>query len=218
MSMRLCELTDEPDPKVWKKQDPQTRQRMKALQLAINYGMSVASLARGLNRHVLIASEIIDRHRRTYPRFWEWRTDMVHRAMLDRRITSAYSGWTLRISTSPNERSLYNFPMQSGGADMLRDATVRLCEAGIVPIMLVHDGILFEHGSLEQAEHAREIMRLSGRLVCDGLEIGVDADQIIRRGIDGHDGRFRDKRPVAEKMWDTIMSALRDIGAIKRGK
>ena len=40
------------------------RQRMKALQLGINYGMGVRSLSRGLDRHPLIASEVIIRHQR----------------------------------------------------------------------------------------------------------------------------------------------------------
>ena len=44
----------------------------------------------------------------------------------------------------PNIRTLYNFPMQTGGAEMLRLATWRMCEAGIVPIMLIYDGILLE--------------------------------------------------------------------------
>ena len=49
--------------------------------------------------------------------------------------------------------------MQADGAEMLRLATWRLCEAGIVPIMLIHDGILFEETSREKIEHAMEIMR-----------------------------------------------------------
>src|SRR5438067_10213788 len=47
----LCGLTAEPDPVKWKKACPEARQRMKALQLGINYGMGVPSLARGINRH-----------------------------------------------------------------------------------------------------------------------------------------------------------------------
>ena len=40
--------------------------------------------------------------------------------------------------------------MQSDGAEMLRLAAWRLCEAGIVPSMLVHDGILLEVRDHEQ--------------------------------------------------------------------
>ena len=207
---RLCGLTNDPDPVHWKKTDPALRNRMKPLQLGINYGMGVPSLARGLDRHPLIASEIIERHKRRYPRFWQWRTNMVQTAMLERKIESVF-GWPLYLSTSPNQRTLYNFPMQSGGAEMLRLATVRLCEAGIVPIMLIHDGILFEETEREKIEQAKGIMLAAGRDVCDGFEIGVDVDQLLNGGA-----RYRDKRPMAQKMWDTIRTTLQMIGALPR--
>jgi DNA polymerase-1 len=203
-------FTDDPDPAHWKKTHPAMRNRMKVLQLAISYGMGVPSLARGLDRHPLIASEIIERHKRSYPRFWQWRADMVQNAMLKRRIESVY-GWPLHISTSPNQRTLYNFPMQSGGAEMLRLATVRLCEAGIVPIMLIHDGILLEEESRERIEHAKEIMRSAGRDVCDSLTIDVEADQMLENGA-----RYRDKRPMAQKMWQTVMRALEAVDAVPK--
>ena len=167
---------------------------MKALQLGINYGMGVRSLSRGLNRHPLIGSEVIIRHQRKYPTYWGWRASTVERAMLDRVIVSEFDGWPLHISTSPNKRTLYNFPMQSGGAEMLRLAANRLCEAGLVPSMLVHDGILLELDNEEQVQHAIEIMRIAGTEVCGGLEIGVDTDQKLIGGA-----RYRDKRPVAQE-------------------
>jgi DNA polymerase I-like protein with 3'-5' exonuclease and polymerase domains len=205
---RLCGLTNDPDPIQWKKKNPAMRNRMKPLQLGINYGMGVPSLARGLDPHPLIASEIIERHKRRYPRFWQWRTDMVQTAMLERKIESVF-GWPLYLSTSPNQRTLYNFPMQSGGAEMLRLATTRLCEAGIVPIMLIHDGILFEETEREKIDQAKEIMVAAGRDVCDGFEIGVDVDQMLEGGA-----RYRDKRPMAQQMWTTMMDALQAINAV----
>jgi hypothetical protein len=207
---RLCGLTDDPDPLHWKRYNRPQRDRMKPLQLGINYGMGVPSLARGLDRHPLVASEIIERHKRRYPRFWQWRADTVQDAMLERNIKSV-GGWPLYLTTSPNQRTLYNFPMQAGGAEMLRLATWRLCEADIVPIMLIHDGILFEETDREKLEHASEIMRTAGRDVCQGLEIGVDIDQLLTGGA-----RYRDKRPMAQKMWETIMNVLQAIGAVPR--
>jgi DNA polymerase I len=204
---KICGLTSDSDPKRWKAENPTTRGRMKALQLGINYGMGVPSLAKGLDRHPLIASAIIEKHRRAYPRFWQWRADMVQSAMLTRRMESIF-GWPLHISSSPNKRTLYNFPMQSGGAEMLRLAAWRLCEAGIVPCMLIHDGILIEARDREEVEHAMEIMRTAGRDVCNGLEVGVDIDQMLEHGA-----RYADKRPVAKQMWETIMQALREVGA-----
>jgi DNA polymerase I-like protein with 3'-5' exonuclease and polymerase domains len=204
---RICGLTDDPDRKHWKETNPEMRWRMKALQLGINYGMGVPSLAKGLDRHPLIASTIIETHKRTYPRFWQWRDDIVWDAMLTRRMESVF-GWPLRVSTSPNKRTLYNFPMQANGAEMLRLAAWRLCEAGIVPCMLIHDGILLEVRDEEQIELAKEIMRAAGRDVCDGLEVGVDVDQRLANGA-----RYQDKRKVAQQMWATVMRASQEIGA-----
>jgi DNA polymerase-1 len=206
----LCGLTYGLDLKSWKAQKPDVRQRMKSLQLGITYGMGVPSLAKGLDRHPLIASTIIERHKRRYPRFWQWRENLVQAAMLDRRIESVF-GWPLHLSTSPNKRTLYNFPLQSGGAEMLRLTAWRLCEAGLVPSMLVHDGILLELKNEAQIAHAVEIMRGTGRDVCGGFEIGVDIDQKLEHGA-----RYRDKRRVAQAMWETIMDVLRAIGALPR--
>jgi DNA polymerase I-like protein with 3'-5' exonuclease and polymerase domains len=205
---KLCGLTDDPDPVRWKKANPEVRQRMKPLQLGINYGMGVPSLAKGLDRHPLIASTIIERHKRTYPRFWEWRADRVQAAMMERCIETEF-GWALHLSHSPNERTLYNFPMQGNGAEMLRLAAWRLCEAGIIPNMLIHDGVLLEVRDKGEIAHAIEIMKQAGRDVCRGLEIGVDIDQMLEHGA-----HYRDKRPVAQKMWNTIMQTLAEIGAI----
>ena len=113
--------------------------------------------------------------------------------------------------TSPNKRTLYNFPAQANGAEMLRLAAVRLCEIGIVPIMLVHDGILLELEREEQIAEAVDVMRWAGREVCNGFEIGVDVDQKLTHGA-----RYQDKREVAQAMWTTVMDALQSVGVDTR--
>lgn len=146
-----------------------------------------------------------------YPQFWKWRDDMVNTAMLRREMRSVF-GWPLRISTSPNKRTLYNFPMQSNGAEMLQLAAWRMCETGIIPCMLIHDGLLIEARDMKQVEQAKHIMCAAGRDVCNGLEVGVDIDQELHNGA-----RYRDKRPVATKMWATMMRTLQEIGALPEG-
>ena len=182
---------------------------MKPLQLGINYGMGVPSLAKGLDRHPLIASEIIERHRRRYPRYWAEREARADAAMVERKMLSPF-GWPMHLSNSPNRRTLYNFPMQSGGAEMLRLAALRLCEANLTPNMLVHDAILLEVDNEEQIFKAAEIMKQAGRDVLGGFEVGVDIEWM-------RDGRFRDKRLVAKKMWATVMEALQAVGALPKG-
>ena len=207
---KLCGWTNLDIP-TWKRDCKDQRQRAKALQLGLNYGMGVRSLARGIDRHLLISSEIILRHRDRYNVYYPWRDGVVERAMLERVIHSEIDGWPLHLSTSPNRRTLYNYLMQSGGAEMLRLATSRLCAADLVPIMLVHDGILFELDNEEQVQHAIEIMRGAGRDTCNGLEIGVDIDQRLVGGA-----RYRDKRPLAVKMWKVVMGVLQEIGALPK--
>ena len=80
-----------------------------------------------------------------------------------------------------------------------------------MPLMLVHDGILFELEREEQVQHAIEIMRAAGTEVCGGLEIGVDVDQKLIGGA-----RYEDKRPVAKKMWATVMGVLQELGALPK--
>src|SRR6516225_4052058 len=79
----------------------------------------------------------------------------------------------------------------------------RRCDAGIVPIMLIHDGILFEESDPEKIELAKEIIIAAGRDCCNGLTIGADVDQLLEGGA-----RYRDKRPIARKMWAEIMDVL----------
>ena len=70
---------------------------MKPLQLGINYGMGVPSLAKGLDRHPLIASEIIERHRRRYPRYWAEREARADAAMVERKMLSPF-GWPMYLA------------------------------------------------------------------------------------------------------------------------
>lgn len=207
---RICGLTADPDPAHWKKENPDQRQQMKQLQLGINYGMGLRTLSRSLNRHPLIAAEILDQHKRTYPRFHEWRDGMVDSATVNRFIQTQF-GWTLRLSSDPNPRTLFNFPMQGNGAEMLRLAAMRLCDAGVVPLMLVHDAVLLEVDNRQQIEAAKEIMRGAGRDVCHGLDIGVDADQTL---VDG--ARYQDKREDSKRLWDTVMRTLQAVRAVPR--
>jgi DNA polymerase-1 len=53
-------LTTDPDRKHWAKSNPDFRNRMKTQQLGINYGMGVTSLAKGLQRHPVVACDMIE--------------------------------------------------------------------------------------------------------------------------------------------------------------
>ena len=208
---RLCGLTDDPDPIRWKKHNRPQRDRMKPLQLGINYGMGVPSLARGLDRHPLIASEIIERHKRRYPRFWQWRADMVQTAMLERRIESASAGRST-ITTSPNQRTLYNFPMQSGGAEMLRladRAAVRRRHRANHADPRRHP-VRRNRSARRSSTPSRSCAAPAAMSATAWRSVSIST-----RRLEGG-ARYRDKRPMAQKMWATIMNTLQAIGALPR--
>src|SRR5438034_7859440 len=102
--------------------------------------------------------------------------------------------------------------MQSGGGDMMRLCNRRLCDAGIVPNMLVHDAVLVEVSDAEQLDFVKEEMCRAGRDLCGGLEIGASVDQKLVGGE-----RYRDSRPVAKKLWRAMMEELQRLKAIPEG-
>ena len=166
---RLCGLTPDPDPARWKRENAATRQRMKVLQLGISYGMGVPSLARGLDRHPLIASVIIERHKRKYTRFWQWRETRCRSRCWT--VASRASSWPLRLSASPNRRRSITSQCKAAARKCCgsprcvcaRPPSCRSCSCMTAS---------FSKADKEQIEHAKEIMLQAGRDVCDGLEIG----------------------------------------------
>ena len=183
---------------------------MKPLQLGINYGMGVPSLG----ARARSPSADRQRHHRAAQATLSALLAVARRHGRDAPCWSARSrasfGWPLHISTSPNKRTLYNFPMQRRRRNAAAGGW-RLCEAGIVPIMLIHDGILFEETD-RGADRARH-----GDHAC-GRPRGLRRLRDRRRHRSEAEGgaRYRDKRPMAQKMWATIMNALQAIGALPR--
>ena len=203
------------DAKSWKAtpEGKSQRQRMKALQLGINYGM-------GVSVFVTRARPASDDRQRGHHSASATLPDisgsgapsMVERAMLERVIVSEFDGWPLHLSHSPNKRTLYNFPMQSRrrrDAAAGRQPTVRRptwCRSCWCTTASCSNST-----ARSRSQHAIEIMRAAGTEVCGGLEIGVDVDQKLIGGA-----RYRDKRPVASKMWNTVMETLDQIGALSK--
>ena len=61
----------------------------------------------------------------------------------------------------------------------------------------------------EQIEHAKEIMRRPGATSATASRSASTSTSCSKDGA-----RYRDKRPMAQKMWATIMNALEAVGAI----
>jgi hypothetical protein len=183
------------------------RDRYKAVTLAVQYGQTEFGLAPRLGIHVLDARRLIDDHRRTYSQFWAWSDDVVHEALLRRRLTTTF-GWNINVTGKANLRSLRNFPCQANGAEMLRIACCFMVESGIKLLAPIHDAVLVE-APLDRVDavvaEVKRCMADASRQVLDGFELRTDA-QII-----AHPSRFHDER--GEVMWNMVKSAVDELNA-----
>ena len=210
---KMCGLTNQ-DAKSWKAtpEGKSQRQRMKALQLGINYGMGVMSLSRGLGRHPLIGSEVIIRHQQRYPTY----LGLARRHGRARHAGARDRVRVRRLAAAHLDLAEQAHALQFSDAD---PAAPRCCgwppTGCATPIWCrscwCTTASCSNSTTRNRFEHAIEIMRTAGTEVCGGLEIGVDDDQKLIGGA-----RYRDKRPVAERMWQTVMEVLEQIGALPK--
>jgi hypothetical protein len=181
------------------------RDRCKALVLGTLYGMGEQTLAASLALPVVEARLLLDTHRRTYSRFWEWSRAVTDSGMLLGYLDTCF-GWRLHVTSGTRPTSLLNHPMQSHGAEMLRLACAYLVESGVELCAPVHDAVLIEAPGSEIEEAvslARRLMAKASRVVLGGTACETDAT-IVR-----YPACYRD--PRGAEMWDRVLSLLESI-------
>jgi DNA polymerase I-like protein with 3'-5' exonuclease and polymerase domains len=181
------------------------RELFKVAALAVLYGMGSASLAQSLDQPECLARELLRLHRHTYPTFWRWSEAAVNHAMLHGSLWTVF-GWTVRVGSRANPRSLANFPMQANAAEVLRLACCLATEAGIMVCAPVHDALLIEADDElidASVEITQEKMAAASRIVLDGFELRSDAKVV------GHPDRYSD--PRGEQMWATVTRLLAEL-------
>jgi hypothetical protein len=178
------------------------RQLFKICILGTQYGMQEDTLALHIGRPVIEARELLDAHRRTYRRFWEWSQAALDTAMLTNELRTVF-GWHFHVCDTINPRALRNFPMQANGAEMLRLACCLATERGVEVCAPVHDAVLI-CAPLNRLEtdvaRMRAAMAEASRIVLDGFEIRTD-EKLIR-----YPDRYMDAR--GKVMWDRVMDLV----------
>jgi DNA polymerase I len=132
-----------------KKTHRKIRDLYKTCVLGIGYGMEERSLARRIDKHLLVARELLQQHHYIYRQYWAWVDNRVKRAMWEGSSQTVF-GWTYNIDPRMTDRqlkgkrlrSLQNFPMQAHGAEILRLAICYAVEAGLLVCAPVHDAVL----------------------------------------------------------------------------
>jgi DNA polymerase family A len=180
------------------------RSGLKTVALGVGYGMQEQSLAVRLAKTCPEARELLQLHRRTFPRFWRWNDDVVQYGKLYGRIWTTY-GWELNVTTATKVRTLRNFLMQANASEMLRIACYRFVEQGGLErgFLLagpVHDALMVEcaGGNVAEAiDFTRGVMAEASRAVLNGFTLEVDA-KVWR-----YPHRFMDEKR-GRATWDKI--------------
>src|SRR5690606_37702173 len=101
------------------------------------------SLALRIGVSVYWARVLLEMHKKTYRRFWQWSDGILNEALINRRLWTAY-GWQFHVTDGVSDRTLRNFPIQGNGAEMMRLASIRLVADGVRVCAPVHDAFVIE--------------------------------------------------------------------------
>jgi DNA polymerase I-like protein with 3'-5' exonuclease and polymerase domains len=152
------------------------RDQYKTGLLAIQYGISAATLAGRLGISTFAAQEMICQHHEVFAVDWRWVEDWTQHA-LNTGVMWTPLGWQCRTGiTEFNERSIGNFPVQAASADALRIAIVMADRRDLRLLAPVHDALLIE-APIDRIEAdvalLRECMGLASRIVLNPTADGT---------------------------------------------
>lgn len=200
-------VVKEPNPATWRN-SPQgaiQRQMLKSALLAIHYGMGPDSLALKLGVTLHEAAALLQVHRRTYRRFWQWQDQYIDTALIRGEMHSVM-GWPQRI-VAVSRRAIANYAAQSNGAELMRLAACVATEEGIEICMPVHDQFLAVAPSAE----ARAVADRLGRIMVEagttlfGNALTFRSDHKIIP----HGQRYTDKRDL--ETWPFAVAEARRL-------
>lgn len=185
-----------------KQTHPRERELFKQCTLAVQYGMGARRLATSIREPIPVAQNLLNLHRRTYARFWNWSDSVMDYAFIHNRIWTRF-GWYYR----PNEKSkvgtIRNFLMQANGAEILRLACCMVLDTGVKVCAPVHDAILIEAPIDELASAITTTQKEMGeasKIVLDGFGLRTDAERW------DYPDRYSDRRGT--EMWNRVMTLL----------
>ncbi len=136
---------------------PDERFRAKAVNFGILNGMAAIGLSYELRSTKAEAAKFLRDYNRATPRLHEWREGVWRRAeMAHSAVTCAGRRRVFRSNEST--RPAISVEVQGDAGEIIRLAHVAVEEAGLRPILVVHDEILTCNGSKVNAEDLKAVM------------------------------------------------------------
>ena len=166
-------------PDATKESHADMRQTFKSVQLAIGYGMGLASLgasvfgnAKGaftLDQSKLLATEIARWHKSYFADYWE----ALEVNMTTARARGWYTvmdGWMRFVGPDDPSTELLNFPIQSVAAMMMRKATILFAFETDLDVVASHHDAFYCNAAQEATEEVKALMgRVMDRAADDVL-------------------------------------------------
>ena len=181
-----------------KKTHPEEREIVKVLFLAQGYGAGPGYVSGQVRCSILYAQHLLRMFRRLFSTYNDWIKKVLKKVAITGKITTnlgwqRYSNGTFKINKDGQLKSirntLLNFPAQGNGSDILRQAIIKLHEAGYIVNAPVHDALLI---SVPRGNHKKEV-KLAQSIMEQSAEFVIGSK--IRVGIEEVDPDFN----VSEK-------------------
>jgi hypothetical protein len=213
--LELAKMTGAVALSATKESNPKEREAYKIVSLAVLMGMGVNSIGHQTGSGYFGGRELLSKHRKYFPKFWEWSDAVAATGAAARDIETAFG-----LVYNPGDPSQFkprtarNFLLQSTGSDMLRAAVLMLEEAGINVIATIHDAVLVmckTHLVNEVVTEVVRIMEEASRITLwNRLAVRVDLPKVdLEHGevtcVD-HPFHFQDKKGV--KTWRKLAALL----------
>jgi DNA polymerase I-like protein with 3'-5' exonuclease and polymerase domains len=180
----LAIMAGDVPPGATKHSHPEVRRKYKVVALATQFGSTFLGIARQLQIPPAEAAVLLGNYNRVFQTFRDWQVCKRDNADWTGEMVLPY-GWRMWKGDGVKWRTVDNFWMQGTGSEMLRAAVVRLHDAGLPVIGLIHDSVIFEVELAEAeavAARAAEIMAdVSETVLAGRLRLATDA-KIVRPG------------------------------------
>lgn len=141
--VKTAKLTGAVPDDATKDTHPKQRKIYKTALLAVLYGQGIINMSANL---LLSEDEGTNLHadlKNTYKDYFSWIKKYVTKSII-RGYMIARMGFRYWIKPGANfnPRSIYNYPIQCNGSEMLRYAIIKICRSGIECNAMIHDGLL----------------------------------------------------------------------------
>ena len=185
------------------------RNIFKVLELANTYGQGPIAVAEQLHCSITKAKKLQLKYRETFKTYFRWLDGVIEEGLHSKRLQTN-RGWQRWIKNlyvmrdgKPRDirNSLMNWPIQSHGAEILREAVMDLTDAFFEVNALVHDALLISipiPDFKERLIEAKKIMVDASIKVVKG-PIRVEHEEISGNYI---------QKPKDQKLFDEIMNEI----------